>query len=161
MKTSLVALKLVLEELGVPAEIATLDDRKKVQKAVYLGQITGVELGYRFSWYILGPYSSELARDYYALAASLEIGEDVPDAKLREETKQRLARVLPLMTMPAGVDLEQEDWLELLASLHYLRTVSHLSFDGSQAAMSVTPKRRLLPYAATAEQLLRETGLLA
>jgi hypothetical protein len=43
---TLAVLRLVLEELGV-------DLRKPydVQHAIYLAQLTGVDLGYRFGWY--------------------------------------------------------------------------------------------------------------
>lgn len=60
MDSNLIALKLFLDDLGVSADIETIDDRKRVQKAVYLGQAAGADLGYRFGWYLLGPYSPSL-----------------------------------------------------------------------------------------------------
>ncbi|HZZ71301.1 MAG TPA: hypothetical protein VFE24_03555, partial [Pirellulales bacterium] len=61
MNPNSIAIKLMLDELGIPETIATVDDRKRVQKAVYLGQRAGMNLGYRFGWYVRGPYSSALA----------------------------------------------------------------------------------------------------
>ncbi len=43
-----VALKLILDGVNIDCSIDTLDDRKRVQKAVYLAQLSGVDLGYRF-----------------------------------------------------------------------------------------------------------------
>jgi hypothetical protein len=51
METRLVTLFLFLRELGVEPRIATVADRKGVQKAVYIGQLSGIDLGYRYSWY--------------------------------------------------------------------------------------------------------------
>lgn len=160
MDNRLIALKLVLDELGIPADISTLDDRKKVQKTVYLGQISGLELGYRFGWYLLGPYSPDLTRDYYSLASSMEADDPVSGHVLRPEAKAKLQRVRPLTDVPPGIELEQEDWLELLASLHYLRKVSGFSYDRSVEAMGGTSKERLLSHAARAEHLLTDAHLL-
>lgn len=161
MENRLVALKLVLDELGIAPDISTLDDRKRVQKAIYLGQRTGVELGYRFGWYLLGPYSTDLTRDYYALSASLQQGEEEESGRtLHEEIRGALRRVQPLMTAPASVDLAQEDWLELVASLHYLMRVSGYTFEKSLEEMKGTSKERLLTHAETAKKLLSEAGLL-
>src|SRR5438445_2603540 len=62
----LVALRLVLKELGIPQEPTDLAARKRIQKAVYLAQSAGVPLGYDFGWYKRGPYSPSLARSYFS-----------------------------------------------------------------------------------------------
>ena len=64
MRESLVALDLVLDELGVPTKVDTFRDRKLVQKAVYVAKAAGVDLGYTYGWYVHGPYSPALTRDY-------------------------------------------------------------------------------------------------
>ncbi len=56
METKLLVLKLFLGALGIDDSIETVDDRKRVQKAVYLGQLSGIDLGYRYGWYRMGPY---------------------------------------------------------------------------------------------------------
>lgn len=122
-----VALKLFLDELGIDSGIQTIDDRKRVQKAVYLGQLSGVDLGYRFGWYIKGPYSPGLTKDYFGIAEAVASGDaDWKGKKLREPISERLRTIRPLMEVPEGVNLPQEDWLELVASLHFLRKVSKL-----------------------------------
>ena len=63
MEPRLIALRLYLDQLGVSSDIETVSDRKRVQKAVYLGQLSGVDFGYRFGWYLMGPYSTTLTED--------------------------------------------------------------------------------------------------
>ena len=47
--------------------MASLEDRKKFQKTIYLLQAFGIDLGYEFIWYLHGPYSPELTRVGYAI----------------------------------------------------------------------------------------------
>lgn len=122
MDSQLIALSALLRALGVSDEIATLEDRKRVQKAVYLGQRAGVDLGYRFGWYLLGPYSPALAKDYFALQQARDLGERVPEAaRLPDVLGERLRHLVPVLRGDPEGRLEQPTWLELLASVHYLR----------------------------------------
>ena len=61
-----IGLKLVLNELGVPQDLGTFDNRLVLQKAVYLAQQADIPLGYHYSWYLRGPYSPALTSDAYA-----------------------------------------------------------------------------------------------
>lgn len=125
---NLVTLRLFLDALDVPSVIDTVDDRKRVQKAVYLGQLTGVDLGYRFSWYLMGPYSPDLTRDYYMLREALESDAGIGSGRrLRPVLSQKLGQVQSLLQVPDDVGLTQEAWLELLASVDYLQRVSKQS----------------------------------
>lgn len=124
METRLVALKLFLDTLGISPDITTVNARKRVQKAVYLGQLTGVDLGYRFGWYLKGPYSPALTKDYYGLAEALETGDDEYKTKeLKRSLVKQLRKVTPLMKPPVDTGLPLEDWLELVASVDYLQRV--------------------------------------
>lgn len=138
MEKAQLALKLVLDELGLAPDIKTVRQRKTVQKGVYLGQIAGVDLGYRYNWYVMGPYSPSLTRDYFALSESLSAGDDPSGFELQEAVRARLSKARDLLPVPDNVDLSQDDWMELLASLHYLM------------------KQRRLPLAAAREQLDRQ-----
>lgn len=160
MDSRLVALKLFLTELDIPSEIDTIDDRKRVQKAVYLGQLTGVDLGYRFGWYLLGPYSPALTRDYYALAEALVLdGNDIQGKALHPAIRERLHQVLPLMKTPGNVRLSQEEWLELVASYHYLRSVRKLSRPEAMEILEAQ-KPALAPLAEAAISQLNNVDLL-
>lgn len=115
-----VALKLVLDRLGT-TDISTVEDRMEVQKAVYLTQSAGVGLGYSYGWYVRGPYSPSLTRDYF------DLSEDAPaSASLKEAAAERIDRVITLMNEPIG-DLRRPQRLELLASIHYLLKQSKMA----------------------------------
>ena len=47
--------------------VRTFRDRLVLQKTVYLLQAFGIYLGYRFTWYLHGPYSTQLTRDAFSL----------------------------------------------------------------------------------------------
>ncbi len=58
-----------LENAGVyEFRISNFDDRLKLQKIVYIAKYFDIDLGYSFSEYLRGPYSPELADDYYKLS---------------------------------------------------------------------------------------------
>ncbi len=44
------------------------ENRFKLQKYVFLAKYFGLDMGYNYSMYLYGPYSPDLAEDYYALA---------------------------------------------------------------------------------------------
>ncbi len=162
MDTRLEALAFFLDTLGINSSIHTLEDRKRVQKAVYLGQLSGVDLGYSHGWYIRGPYSPELTRDYFRLAEEIEDGREALEGKaLRPEVIHKLERVRPVMQIPSELErtLSVEDWLELVASYHFLRAVSGYSKEETQEVF-VKQKPRLAPYTEIAAQVLTANALL-
>ena len=160
MDGSLVVLKLFLDELGIDTKIESLNDRKRVQKAVYLGQLSGIDLGYRFGWYLLGPYSTSLARDYYELADEIDLGESPPAGRqLKGPIKERLAKIVPILEPPEGFDESPEDWLELLASYQYLRRIQKLNEKKTLEKLA-SSKPHLSCHAAMARRELSGVRLL-
>ena len=160
MDTKLVVLKLFLEELGIPTSIQTLDDRVRVQKAVYLGQLSGADLGYRFSWYLKGPYSPPLTKDYYGLAEGVEVGErDFEGKELKQPIRKKLQKIKPVLDVPQGLHLTPEDWLELISSYHYLRFVSKYDEKKTRDVIQ-KEKSRLFPFIENARDVLLKNGLL-
>jgi uncharacterized protein YwgA len=113
--------------LGLEGEISDFEARKDFQKAVLLGQsLSRVDLGYRFSWYLYGPYSPALAHDYYQMAEAIEFGDrEYENHSLVDSVQRKLNGIRSHFNVPHGVDLRRSDWLELLASWHYLRSVSN------------------------------------
>lgn len=158
VKTKLIALKLFLEELGVPSDIDTVDERKKVQKTIYLGQIAGVDLGYHFGWYLKGPYSPELTKDYYDLDEAITDGDQEYQKKdLKSQLKETLQSIRPIINPPGDVSLSQADWLELLASVHY----QYNKYNPETARANIErEKPRLVPFIPSAQEALRNTNLL-
>jgi len=158
MQPRLTVLSLVLQGLGVKPEISTMDDRKRVQKAVYLAQRAGVDMGYRYNWYKKGPYSPGLTRDYYDLADALAVGNSENGQNLVPKSQAALEALRPLLAVPDGVALSDECWLELLASLDYLRTVSGL--DANQVAETIREQKPdLYEYMTIAKQKLEVLAL--
>ena len=110
-----------------------IPDRLALQKTLYLLQKMGLDFGYRYKWYTLGPYSPNLANDMFeglsinVLKASddgykeFRIGNTyeklrmkIP-AELTEDTEQieKLKSILK-------DDLKKSNMLECIASLLFL-----------------------------------------
>jgi len=49
-----IGVKLTTDSLKLPFQIGTFEDRLIMQKAVYLAQAAGVNLGYYYHWYLHG-----------------------------------------------------------------------------------------------------------
>jgi uncharacterized protein YwgA len=160
MDGRLVVLSRVAEALGEDGSIASFDARKRFQKAIYLGQVAGVDLGYRYGWYIKGPYSTELTRDYYAMAEAVAGGEQIPgNQQLRDDIRVKLRRVRAQFEVPEEVSLSKADWMELLASWHYLLKVTRLDVEKARR-MVQDRKAHLFPFIPRANETLTAFGLL-
>ena len=160
MEPRLIALQLFLDQLDVSSEIDSLEDRVRVQKAVYLGQLSGVDLGYRFSWYLRGPYCSKLTKDYYEVEDAINAGEvDYKEMVLKPSIREKLAAVSPLLKKPESIQLESENWLELVASYHYLRKVRGISKSEALTTFK-EEKPALVEFVGTAETQLQKFRLL-
>jgi len=136
MDTRLIALKLLLDKLNIADDVVSFQGRKRVQKAVYLGQRFAVDLSYRFAWDAMGPFSVALARDYYTLAEAVESGDSAyKENELQAFVQQRLDKVLELLTPPTNVQMNKDDWIELIASYDYLKTVRNLDIQGAEKVL--------------------------
>ena len=162
MENRLIVLELVLKELDMEPTINSLDDRIRLQKAIYLSQEAGVPLGYRFSWYVRGPYSPGLTSDYYSLeVASNEDSEGKNGKRLRPDIRRKLCSIKPMMSVPSTLlnDLDRTMWLELVSSTHYLlKTIGKNDADKARSRlMGLKPK--LAPFLNDAESELLRAGL--
>lgn len=114
-----IGLKLTVDGLELPFLINTFEDRLILQKAVYLAQTAGVNLGYYYHWYLYGPYSPSLTRDEYAIYTDISAGMDESEGwKLDDSSSQRLEEIREVFTEPERDKLAKK--LELLASVHFL-----------------------------------------
>lgn len=160
MNRNLIALKLVLDELDEPSEISSVNDRKRVQKVIYLAQSVGVPLGYSYGWYLMGPYSPGLTRDYFALDKEEEdVAKALRGSELQPHVMTALQKLEAILKPPAAFKLEREDWYELLASYLYLRTESGQSAAKAASTME-QQKPRLARYIDLAKSKLSDAGLL-
>jgi len=118
-------LALILEHLTVPIDLQTFSNRLNVQKKVYLAQIAGTDLGYRFGWYIRGPYSTDLTQDAFTLKDEIASGEaDHKAFQLAPKVTKALDTAKKIWDSPPK-STDNDDWLELLASLHYLKHIAY------------------------------------
>lgn len=111
-------------KLNEQIDLCSLDSRVVFQKKVYFLQEFGCDLGYRFGWYLKGPYSTDLTRDAYEVKG------------LEQELSEADLGVMPSSVVTAtgklGAFMEdirrliseqkgEDYWLELAASLHFLK----------------------------------------
>ena len=156
MDSKLITLKLVLDELQQSSDISDMNQRLRIQKIIYLSQLfDAADLGYRYNWYIKGPYSPSLTQDYYALGEAIS-GHDrsFADRELLASVKRALKKAKKLLEKPADVELDEVRWFELLASLDYLKRVS--GYDDNKAVETIqTYKPYLSGAVATALEHLK------
>ncbi len=120
-----IGLKLTLDALGLPLRLDSFDDRMALQKTIYLCQQAGVHLGYRYNWYLRGPYSPDLTRDAFELKAEQGSGfDDTTGWNLDGPSIHRLKKINPLLE--SHPESQRPRWLELLASVLFLKR----SYDG-------------------------------
>jgi len=121
MNRQQIALKLVHDELGLDFSVESFEKRLILQKASYLAQAAGVNLGYHFGWYLYGPYCSSLARDAFSMSDEIVAGGDESEGwQLDEKSRAKLTGVRTLIGSGTSEDLAKR--LELLASVHFLAT---------------------------------------
>jgi uncharacterized protein YwgA len=61
------------------------NNRLKIQKYVYLSKYYGLDLHYVYDMYLHGPYSRQLASDYYSIAHNHEKYNDKINTHIREQ----------------------------------------------------------------------------
>jgi len=105
-----------------------LDDfpnRLKLQKRMYLMQLFGLDLGYRFNWYIHGPYCPTLADDAFELVQRPDIVRTgSSEFELSEKAKSLLKKYKSLEKRLSTYELIKS--LELAASIHYLKNIGFI-----------------------------------
>ena len=111
------ALGAVLKRIG-NFDMSTFKGRLVLQKTIYLLQSFGLYFGYKFSWYIHGPYSPELTREAFKLKPFYR---KVPHAKFaKSHTEKRFKEFLNFV----GGKKRDADWLEQLACTHFLKALN-------------------------------------
>jgi len=110
-----------LEEIS-DIDIKTFDDRKKLQKTVYFLQKMGLNMGYKFGWYIHGPYSSDLTKDafeYYSQKETLDTTESPEILPFEKEILEKITKFF-------GNSKDDPDMLEILASLDFIHNTAYI-----------------------------------
>lgn len=153
-----IALKLVLNELGMDQSMLSFDDRLALQKTVYLLQQMGIHLGYPFSWYLRGPYSRDLTADAFA-----NVGVSLPEGwVLDDKQKEKLVRAKEFLGKVAPSSRKARE-LEKLASVLFLVNTHQAPADNSEsitARMKAAGKDFSREEVDDAVRVLREYALI-
>lgn len=116
---------LALKELGIEPKLDLFRDRLVLQKAIYLAQAAGCDLGYFYGWYVHGPYCSPLAKDMFAVVGDPESLDELGSRwVLDDESRKQLQRLRKLISVKHK---NAPRHLELIASVHYLITRNQLA----------------------------------
>lgn len=141
-----IGLKLIMDDLNLG--LTTFDDRLTVQKSIYLIEELGLNLGYRFSWYLRGPYSPELTRDAFEVnEVESPVAEQAKLFKLGRHSKNVLTKFKALADdlRPRddmrGRQVDRAKWLEMLASVHYLARYSGVGNDFERLFNELTNRK--------------------
>jgi uncharacterized protein YwgA len=142
MNPARIELQLALVQAGIPkVTLATFSERLTVQKKVYLTQLMGYDLGYRFGWYLRGPYCRELTVDAFTLKDELAAGDkDYEQYRLSDEALAQVQKAERLWANPKNLRVTPDQWLELLASLHYLKHIAYWPREATKDFASVFEK---------------------
>src|SRR3990172_787418 len=109
-------LYLVFQGLKVKPSVSSFDDRKRMQKLVYIVQRAGLSLNFRYNWYLQGPYSPELSPYCYEIASRLPKYEgEMKGARLNTQAEAVLQKVSTAL----GKCVTDTDVLEGVASMLY------------------------------------------
>jgi uncharacterized protein YwgA len=118
-----IVLNMVLAKLG-GLKLDQFSDRLALQKRIYLLQVFGLDLGYRYSWYVRGPYCSSLTDQAYSVRQDQQnVVEASKSLKLSSAAQKILQSYLEFEQKLSQRDISRS--LELAASIHFLK---HIGF---------------------------------
>lgn len=98
------------------ANLLKFEDRLLLQKRIFLLAMTGVDLGYTFSWYLRGPYSPGLTRDAFTIDEAQKKGMNAAEMPTPHLIQTRLLDLKDAL----GSKWNDPVHLELLASVLFL-----------------------------------------
>ena len=96
----------------------SLETRVIFQKTVYFLQVFGLNFGYKFGYYIYGPYSTDLAKEGYLIEKIFDGLSPVQFTNRLNEEKFNIFQ--KFIASYAG----DSKWLEAAASMHTLKKLS-------------------------------------
>jgi hypothetical protein len=105
-------------------------DRIRMQKAIYLLENMGVNIGqYNFVWYKHGPYSQRLQDEAYFSCPSKQttVFSDFAHAKIQQ--------LKSYIKQGENTGYSVQDWLEAIASLHFM--IDRKYIDGKDALQKI------------------------
>lgn len=127
MNKRLAGIYLIMREFG-GFNIDDLEKRVILQKTIYLTQILGLDLRFRFNWYIHGPYSPDLTTCAFELNEDNEAKDQFKELPIRIDVKKRI-EILKDWLKARPTDLKIPKWLELISSIHYVKNIHYAPND--------------------------------
>lgn len=110
-----------LEAADVPLDVTSFHDRLILQKTTYLLQCAGIHIGYRFRWYIRGPYSPDMTAGAFGIVNEGDYAtKALRGWKLDDESAKLAQNLRPLLHKKGESKTDQSRRLELLASILFL-----------------------------------------
>ncbi len=101
------------------------DDKLEIQKITYLAQEYGIDLEYEFEWNKRGPYCKQVSEHAHIIIdSSRNISIDNNLKNEKEKLSQFVKIIKPYM--------DNTEWLEIAASLLYLRKDSYENMELNQ-----------------------------
>ena len=104
----------LFESLEQNLSVDTFSARKQLQKLVYLAEVFRIDMGFKFNWYIHGPYSPDLTRVMFDKEKGKSV--KIKDMPNLESNVSKLKNFL-------GDDINFSSRLELIASVHYVSSI--------------------------------------
>jgi len=112
-------LAVLFRGIHAPIEMGSLDERIRVQKITYLAQCFSLDLDYKFSWYIRGPYSKDVANAGFEICDNnIDLNQIQTTHELDREGIDRFSRFIT-------PHINDTLWLEIAGSAIYLRKKSY------------------------------------
>jgi hypothetical protein len=101
-----------LKECGLTTD--EIVGQRYVQETVYWLEHFGCNLGYRFKWELIGPFSRELAEDVEGLDRA------TVDAAPAGHISDAGEKVAALLDSPDELELAEAEWLRLLVAVDFV-----------------------------------------
>jgi uncharacterized protein YwgA len=120
----LIAVYLIVQQIAGSFTIDKFADRLLIQKSIYLLQVLGIDLRFRFGWFPRGPYSEELAQvSQEIMSAKQELDKISPGFHLQQEAATKVLAVKNAIEKYPD-DLDRAKWAELLSSIDYILNIA-------------------------------------
>ena len=107
----------------------SFENRLVYQKIIYLLQYSGIKLGYRFNWYIRGPYSPKLADVIFKIQEDPNLFSESENIlfKNQDDIDKKIRKFLKTL----GENSKNPEFLEILASIAYIKEndATYTNFD--------------------------------
>lgn len=118
--------------------VDSFDDRLRYQKVIYLLQYYDLPVGFRFNWYVRGPYSPPLTDILYSIRNQPDLWEQCSDITFVNQDE--VEKTILDFKGKLGEKIDDWQYLEIFASLSYIKESNPPMDDESLIGTLVTLK---------------------